>query len=148
MDPIANHGEQGKFSSVTYLGSAYEADLRDVIASLHIPLSASRLTQKMVVFRFAYGKIPTDHRVGDSVTLHHPTPSGFAPTARGQWGHFYQFGPLTFSNILCQSENQPRVHRGVSLYNLSQHGSKKRFRKMPKLFNRNHLDFDFIDSKQ
>ena len=106
MDPIANHGEQGKLSFVAYLGSSYEADLREVIASLHIP----PLSLKMVVFRFACVKIPADHRVGDSVTLHHPTPSGFAPTARGQWGHFYQCGPLTFSNISCQSENQPRVN--------------------------------------
>ena len=31
----------------------------------------------------------------------------FAPTARGQWGHFYHCGPLTFSNILCQIKSQP-----------------------------------------
>lgn len=35
--------------------------------------------------------MPTDHRVGDSVSLHHPTPSVFAPTdqsSSGQWGFF------------------------------------------------------------
>ena len=52
----------------------------------------SRLTQKMVVFRFSCDKIQTNHRVGDSVTLHHPTPSDFAPTGQnptGQWGLFF-----------------------------------------------------------
>jgi hypothetical protein len=49
----------------------------------------SRLTQKMVVFRFSCDKIQGDHRVGDSVTLHHPTPSGFAPTGRLVSGGFF-----------------------------------------------------------
>ena len=48
----------------------------------------------MMVFRFTYVKIPMDHRVGDSVSLHHPTPSDFALTGLlgseiGQWGFFF-----------------------------------------------------------
>jgi hypothetical protein len=64
----------------------------------------------MMVFRFTCGKIPMDYRVGDSVSLHHPTPSDFALTGPGQWGHFFQCGPLTFSNILRQIKFQPSVN--------------------------------------
>jgi hypothetical protein len=56
----------------------------------------------MMVFRFACGKIPMAHRVGDSVSLHHPTPSGFAPTTPGQWGHFYTCDALTFFQYIFQ----------------------------------------------
>jgi hypothetical protein len=54
----------------------------------------------MVVFRFTSVKIPMDHRVGDSVSLHHPTPSDFALTdllgsGIGQWG-FQTLPSLTF----------------------------------------------------
>ena len=34
-------------------------------------------------------KILAEHRVGDSVSLHHPTPSDFALTGPGQWGLFF-----------------------------------------------------------
>ena len=59
----------------------------------------------MVVFRFTSVKIPMDHRVGDSVSLHHPTPSDFALTdlpgsGIGQWGFFFLFNhPALYGKV-------------------------------------------------